>query len=171
TQTVTVAKKALSVSAAGKTRLFGAPDPTFTGSYFGFVNGDTPASLDGSLVFTTNALPTSNVGSYSITPGGLVSNNYAFNYLAGTLTIEQASTSTASANYNLPVPGNANLVAQVTADAPSTQAVNGGTVTFVVRQGTTTVGMVTSGQVSNGQATASINISAGGAYTLYASYN
>ncbi|MDX6557826.1 MAG: hypothetical protein QOF72_875, partial [Blastocatellia bacterium] len=170
-QTITIAKKSLSVTADGKTRLFGAPDPTFTASYFGFVNGDTAASLGGSLSFTTNALATSNVGSYSIAPAGLSSNNYSFAYLAGTLTIDQASTSTASSNYTLTVPGPVNLLAQVIADSPSTQAVNGGTVTFTIRQGATNVATITSGPVTNGQAGAGYSAGSSGAYTVYVSYS
>jgi hypothetical protein len=64
-----------------------------------------------------------------------------------------------------------NLVAQVVGDSPSTLPVGQGTVTFVVRQGASTIGTVTSGQVSNGQASASFTVPAGGAYTIYASYS
>jgi CSLREA domain-containing protein len=168
-QTFTVAPALLRVIAASKTKVFGAPNPAFTVHYSGFINGDTASSLSGSLSFTT-AADNSPIGSYSITPGGLAANNYTFQYLSATLTIDQASTSTSSGNYNLPVAGPVNLVAQVTGDLPSTLPVGQGTVTFVVRQGATTIGTVTSGQLSNGQASASFTIPAGGAYTIYASY-
>ncbi len=169
-QTFTVAPTLLRVIADSKTKVFGASNPAFTVHYSGFVNGDGEGSLGGTLSFST-AADNSPVGSYAITPSGYVSSNYSFQYLGAILTIDQASTSTASGNYNLPVPGSVNLVAQVSGDAPSTLAVNGGTVTFVIRQGAMTVGTVTSGTVSNEQASASFNVPAGGAYTVYASYN
>jgi hypothetical protein len=159
----------LRVIADSKTKVFGAPNPAFTVHYSGFVNGDTASSLSGSLSFST-AVDNSPAGSYSITPSGLASNNYTLQYLAATLTIDQASTSTSSGNYNLPVPGPVNLLAQVTGDSPSTLLVGQGIVTFVVRQGATTIGTVTSAQVSSGQANASFTVPAGGAYTIYASY-
>jgi CSLREA domain-containing protein len=169
-QAFNVAPVLLRVIAESKTKVYGAPNPTFTVHYSGFVNGDGSGSLGGALSFST-AADNSPVGSYSITPIGYTSNNYTLQYLAATLTIDQAGTSTASGNYNIAVPGNVNLVAQVTGDAPSTQTVNGGTVAFVIRQGATTVGTVTSGAVANGQANANFNVPAGGAYTVYASYS
>jgi probable HAF family extracellular repeat protein len=169
-QTFTVAPALLRVIADSKTKVYGAPNPAFTVHYSGFVNGDTANSLSGSLSFSAPP-DNSSAGSYTITPSGFTSSNYTFQYLSATLTIDQASTSTASGNYNLPVPGVVNLLAQVTADAPSILQVAQGTVTFVVRQGATTIGSVTSGAVTNGQASASFNIPAGGAYTIYASYS
>jgi len=168
-QTFTVAPVLLRVIADSKTKVFGAPNPAFTVHYSGFINSDTASSLGGSLSFST-AADNSPVGSYSITPSGLASTNYTLQYLSATLTIDQASTSTSSGNYNLPVPGPVNLVAQIVGDSPSTLPVGQGTVTFVVRQGATTIGTATSGQVSNGQASGSFTIPAGGAYTIYASY-
>ena len=160
----------LRVIAESKTKVYGAANPAFTVHYSGFVNGDNANSLGGSLTF--NPPPANSVvGGYTITASGLTSNNYSFQYLPATLSIDQASTSTASGNYNLPVPGVVNLLAQVTADAPSTLQVAQGTVTFVIRQGATTIGSVTSGSVTNGQGSANFNIPAGGAYTIYASYS
>ena len=169
-QTFTVAPALLRVIADSKTKVFGAPNPIFTVHYSGFVNGDGAGSLGGTLSFSS-AADNSPVGTYSITPSGYTSANYTLQYLSATLTIDQASTSTYSANYNLPVPGSVNLVAQVTGDAPSTLAVDGGTVMFVIRQGATTVGSVTTGAVTNGSAGAAFNAPAAGAYTVYASYS
>ena len=59
----------------------------FTVRYSGFVNGETPSVLGGSLTFsgagTTAALP----GTYTVTPGGLTSTNYAITFNNGTLNI------------------------------------------------------------------------------------
>ncbi|HBB88300.1 MAG TPA: hypothetical protein DC047_11850 [Blastocatellia bacterium] len=167
----TVSAALLSVIADSKTRVYGAANPTLTVHYSGFVNNENPGVLAGSLSVNTTANQSSGIGSYNITPIGYTSNNYTIQYVDATLTIDQAATTTASGNYSLLVPGNVNLSAQVTPDAPSTQDLVGGTVTFVIRQGTTTVGTVTSGPVSNGQASANFNIASAGAYTIYASYS
>jgi CSLREA domain-containing protein len=169
-QTFNVTPVLLRVIADSKTKVYGSANPSFTVHYSGFVNGEGANVLGGALAFST-AADNSPVGTYAITPSGLTSNNYTIQYLAATLTIDQASTNTVSGNYHLTVPGSVSLLAQVSGDAPSALTVGAGTVTFVIRQGTTTVGTVTSGAVSSGQASASFNIVAGGAYTVYASYS
>jgi hypothetical protein len=91
---------ALTITADDKSRLSGDPNPPFTATYSGFVQGnvtswngastpinDTPASLGGSLVFATPATPSSPVGTYNITPSGQTSSNYAISYVDGTLTV------------------------------------------------------------------------------------
>jgi len=59
----------------------------FTVRYDGFVNGETPSVLGGSLSFsgagTTAVLP----GTYTVTPGGLTSMNYTITFVNGTLKI------------------------------------------------------------------------------------
>jgi len=59
----------------------------FTVRYDGFVNGETPSVLGGSLSFsgagTTAVLP----GTYTVTPGGLTSVNYTITFVNGTLKI------------------------------------------------------------------------------------
>jgi len=60
-------------------------------SYAGFIPGESAASLGGSLTVTKSS-PGSNLpGSYQLTPGGLVSNNYDFTYVPGGLTILPAN--------------------------------------------------------------------------------
>lgn len=76
----------LIVTANPASRGYGAVDPAFTVSYSGFVPGDSPASLGGTLTFST-APATSGVGAYPIVPGGLTSSNYAIAFQPGTLTI------------------------------------------------------------------------------------
>src|SRR5439155_26092651 len=55
--------------------------------YSGFVNGETPSVLGGSLSFsgagTTATLP----GTFTVTPGGLTSSNYNIAFVNGTLNI------------------------------------------------------------------------------------
>ena len=59
----------------------------------GFVAGEGPGNLGGALAFTTTEPVTgyAPVGSYSITPSGLTSANYAITFASGTLTVSQAT--------------------------------------------------------------------------------
>src|SRR6185295_8231459 len=66
--TLTVTPAALTVTATNKTRTYGAANPSLTANVAGFVNGDTAASLGGTLVVSTTATAGSAVGTYAITP-------------------------------------------------------------------------------------------------------
>ena len=59
-------------------------------TYATFVPGDTPASLAGTLAFTTTATTASAVGDYDVTPSGLTSANYDITFVKGTLTVTKA---------------------------------------------------------------------------------
>jgi MBG domain (YGX type)/Bacterial Ig-like domain (group 3)/FG-GAP-like repeat len=99
TQTVTllVNPAPLTVSANNAARVFGAANPTFTGTITGAVNGD---SLTES--FTSTATGNSPVGSYPIVPAisGAAQANYTITATNGTLTITQAGTTTSFALSN-----------------------------------------------------------------------
>ncbi len=88
-QSFTVAKAVLTVTASNATRAVGAPDPSFTYTITGYVNGDTSAVVSGSVAESTTATPTSGAGTYliSFSTQGLVAANYSFNYVDGTLTV------------------------------------------------------------------------------------
>jgi hypothetical protein len=88
---LTVTTATLTVTTDPATKVYGAANPTFTASITGFQNGDTIADLGGSLGFATATGPTSSVGSYSVTPSGLTSANYAISFVAGTLTVTKAT--------------------------------------------------------------------------------
>jgi hypothetical protein len=104
----TVTKASLSVTADAIpataavdhfTKTYGDPNPSFSVRYDGFVNGDTAASLGGTLTYSTLADASSNVGSYAVTPSGQTSSNYTISYFAGTLDITKRSiTVTAATN-------------------------------------------------------------------------
>jgi MBG domain (YGX type) len=91
TATITIGQAHLLVTAGDRNRVYGAPNPTFTASYAGFIPGEGPTVLGGKLVFKTLATPASDVGRYPVTPGGLTSTNYAITFIAGTLTITKAN--------------------------------------------------------------------------------
>jgi hypothetical protein len=105
----------LTITAENKTKVYGAPNPPFAVTYAGFVGGDGPASLGGTLSFTTNATAGSNVGMYTITPGGLTSANYAIQFVNGTLNITKAPlTITTDNKTRLPGVANPPLAGTVT---------------------------------------------------------
>ena len=56
-------------------------------AYSGFVNGETPSVLGGSLSYGGTSQGAIDAGSYAIAPGGLTSGNYTVGYVNGILTI------------------------------------------------------------------------------------
>jgi MBG domain (YGX type) len=88
---LTITKATLTVTADNKSMVYGAANPTFTASYGGFKNGETPGTsgVTGSPSLTTTATTTSPVDAYTITSalGTLASGNYSFSFVNGTLTI------------------------------------------------------------------------------------
>ncbi|SIT35749.1 Hemagglutinin [Paraburkholderia piptadeniae] len=83
---VYVARPTVIVTANGTTRFAGAPNPAFTFTASGLINGDTAAgALTGSL--TTTANQNSQPGQYPIDPNFLSSVGYVVNEVPGTLTV------------------------------------------------------------------------------------
>jgi hypothetical protein len=80
---------ALAISANDAARLYADPNPPFTASFAGLVNGDVAADIAG-LAFATAATIASNVGSYAITPFGAANPNYTITYADGTLAVTPA---------------------------------------------------------------------------------
>jgi serine/threonine protein kinase len=85
TQTVTPAP--LTVTARDASKTAGEANPAFVATFSGFANGEGESSLGGPLSFTTSATEESQAGSYSVSPGGLTSNNYSITFVPGTLTV------------------------------------------------------------------------------------
>ena len=90
--TLTINKAALTVTAnAASTTYNGVAYSGGNGvGYSGFVNSETSAVLGGSLAYGGTSQGATNAGSYVITPSGLTSGNYSFNYADGALTINKA---------------------------------------------------------------------------------
>ncbi|WP_020476098.1 MBG domain-containing protein [Zavarzinella formosa] len=86
---LTVTKVSLTVTAADKSKAYGASVPSLTYTASGFVNGDDAGDLSGSL--STTAALGSHVGSYPITQGSLGSGNYTISFTAGTLTVTKVA--------------------------------------------------------------------------------
>ncbi len=60
-------------------------------NYSGFVPGDSPSDLNGTLTYSGSSQGARNVGYYEIKPGGQTSNNYVINYKSGNLNINPAN--------------------------------------------------------------------------------
>ena len=89
--TLTVAKKALTVTAVDKTTTYGSAAPTYTASYNGLAAGDTASKLGWNPTFSCSYAAGNNVGSYTITPSGVSSSNYNISFQTGTLTVGKKS--------------------------------------------------------------------------------
>ncbi len=128
---LTVLKKDLQVTADDKSKTFGQDDPAFTASYDGFVNSEGPSVLGGALAFVRAF--GEDAGSYSITPAGLTSGNYALHFSSGTLTVGKASAAaTLVSGANPCLPGQ-QVVFTFTASAVAPGAgFPDGTVTFLI---------------------------------------
>ena len=87
TGTLKITAVPLTITANNASRAYGAANPVFTASYAGFVNGDTAASLTGTLSCITTAIVSSPGGTYPITCSGQTSTNYTITYVPGTLTV------------------------------------------------------------------------------------
>ena len=78
------------VTVGDSSKVYGAANPAFSVTYSGFVLGQDPTILGGSLTYTTAADATSAAGTDAVAASGLTAANYAISYVAGTLTIAKA---------------------------------------------------------------------------------
>lgn len=83
----TVMRAPLIIKADDKQRPYGYDNPPLTITYSGFVNNEQPSNLADLPVVTTSATIASPVGKYEIIVDSAVSNNYAFVYIPGVLSI------------------------------------------------------------------------------------
>ena len=92
-QVLIVMPKALTIMADDKTKVYdGMVYSPFTVSYAGFVTGEDDTDLGGALTFSGTATTATDVRSdYVITPGGVISDNYAITFVDGTLSITKAA--------------------------------------------------------------------------------
>jgi hypothetical protein len=152
---LTVNKAPLSISANNASRVYGAPNPAFSGAVNGSVNGDTFTEA-----FSTSAAVSSPVGTYAIVPSvsGADIADYTVSATNGTLTVAPAPTTTAFALSSQ----NLTLTATVT----STSGVPTGPVVF--HAGQTLLGTAT---LSNGSANITLPSFPSGDLSLSAQYS
>ena len=122
-----IAKADLTITANDASRVFGVPNPTFSASYSGFVNGEGPASLTTPVILTTPANSASPVGAYAIDAAGATSPNYAITFHQGTLTVAKASSLT-----TITSPGGASVFGQTVTFTAVVSPVTAGAVSFFV---------------------------------------
>ena len=87
--TFKINQAALTVTANSENITYGDDKPTFSVLYSGFVNNENESVLGRSLVLECGYVRYGNVGTYSITPSGLTSDNYAITFKSGTLTVSE----------------------------------------------------------------------------------
>src|SRR5207237_874564 len=98
--TLTVGKAILSVTAADKSKVYGATNPVLTGTIVGLQNGDAVTAS-----YSTSATAASAVGSYTIVPTAVDSipatlSNYDLSLVNATLTVGKAALSVTADNKN-----------------------------------------------------------------------
>jgi hypothetical protein len=89
----------------------------------GFVNGESTSVLTTNPTCTTTATTTSPVGSYPITCSGATTANYAFTYVAGTLTVTCHYVTLALSPTSVPLGGTITVNGKVMSCAATTQTV------------------------------------------------
>lgn len=90
-QTLTVNKALLTIAVDDQTKIYGQSNPELTFAYFGFVLEEDESVIDTAPSVTTLADELSPVAEYELTASGGADGNYAFEYVAGTLTITKAT--------------------------------------------------------------------------------
>ena len=93
--TLTVNKKALTVTAENKSKIYGEANPVLTVSYNGLVNGETALSPAPSVSTVADQL--SGVGTYDITASG-TSPNYQISFVKGTLSVNKKALTVTAEN-------------------------------------------------------------------------
>ncbi len=121
-QSLTVAKKALTVAAQNASRAYGLANPSFTATLTGFIPGETLATsgVTGTAGLSTTALTTSSPNTFAITPvvGSLSAANYSFaTFTPGTLTVTQAVASVTLGNLTKTYAGSALAASATTVPA------------------------------------------------------
>jgi Tol biopolymer transport system component len=96
--TLTVSKAVLTITADNESKVYGAANPEMSAAYAGFVLGEGPSVLSGTLQLNTTATNSSGAGSYPIAASGQTSSNYSITYLPGTLTVGRAPLSIKAAD-------------------------------------------------------------------------
>jgi subtilisin-like proprotein convertase family protein len=162
---ITVLRKSLTIIANDAAQVYGTPLSAFGATYNGFVNGDTPQSLDSPVTLTTKATQNSNAGTYPITPAGASDANYAITFVPGTLTISRAnSTGALASSANPALPGQqVTFTFTANAVAPS-GATPTGAVLFRIGASSTSVPLV------NGAATFSTSTLPAGSHVVIAEF-
>ncbi len=136
--TLEIKKAPLTVTAKNKTITYGDAPANDGVTYSEFVNGETASVLKGTLTYTYSYTQYGNVGSYTITPAGLISDNYEIAFAAGTLTVGQKEVGLTWSGTTLTYTGSAQAPT-----ATVTGTVNGDAITATITGAQTNAGSYT----------------------------
>ena len=105
TTTASITKKSLTVTAKPKTITYGDAPANDGVTYSAFASNESQTVLGGTLAYNYSYSQFDDIGSYTITPSGLTSNNYDITFNTGTLTVNAKQvglnwTNTSSLTYN-----------------------------------------------------------------------
>ncbi|RYY85277.1 MAG: T9SS type A sorting domain-containing protein [Chitinophagaceae bacterium] len=150
TNSLTVNKAPLTIQADNLSRPEGDPNPTFTVTYTGFVNGENSSVLTTQPVLSTTATVNSLPGTYPIQVSGATAENYTITMVNGVLTVSPRSAQTitfaaipaktyGAADFALGASStNLTIPIQFASSDPSVATVTGNTV-HITGAGTTTI--------------------------------
>jgi hypothetical protein len=113
TVTIDILRAPLVITAANKSKVYGASLPALTATYAGWVNGDSAANLDVPVALSTGATAASPVGAYAIVASGAADSNYSITFVNGSLTVTRAALTIRADNKSRPA-GQANPVLTAT---------------------------------------------------------
>ena len=160
-----ITKKALTVTANNKTITYGDAPANDGVEYSGFVLGENPSVLGGTLAYDYSYSRYGNVGDYTITPKGLTSGNYDITFADGTLTVNQKKIGIDWSNTSLAY----NKAEQApTATATATDLVNNDKCTITVTGQQTNVGNYTATASSLSNANYKLPTEVTQAFDIYA---
>ena len=109
TTSFSIRTPALTITANSYTIHYGDPRPNYAVTYDGFVNDDNASMLSGKLTYTCDYARGKDVGTYTITPGGLRSDIYEITFVAGTLTVNPKEVGLSWGNTTLTYTGTAQM--------------------------------------------------------------
>ena len=98
TANFTINKVALTITAKSYTINQMDDLPEFEVTYSGFVNAETSSVLTTQPTITCDAADSETAGVFDITPSGAAATNYSFNYVKGTLTIDEVTSVSIAVN-------------------------------------------------------------------------
>ena len=139
--------------------------PTLTPSYNGFVPGQGPSNVTGTVSCPAPVTASSPVGSYTSQCSGATSTNYAITYSPGVVTVGKATTTTTITS-DKPNPSIIGQIVTVAFSvAPQFSGAPTGTVTITASTGETCSSALTAGSGS-----CNLTFATGGSRTLAAAY-
>ncbi len=100
-RTFTISKATVVVSCNAAERRYNETEPPFSATYAGFKTGEDASVINTLPSFSTNAVLSSNAGSYTITASGAADDHYDFTYATAVLTVKKRELTVAITNANL----------------------------------------------------------------------